>query len=223
MARNIEAIIGKLKTMHGAPRVELAYHNPLELTVAVVLSAQCTDERVNRVTETLFKKYKTVEDYLRLPEEQLEEEIRPTGFYRNKARSLKSIAGELKGRFGGHVPDDIDTLATVKGIGRKSANMIVGLAYGKPAMIVDTHMIRVSGRVGLTVEEDPEKIEKDLEGLAPKDDWTAFSLLMILHGRYLCKARKPECPRCLLREDCDYFMSGEAPSDSAGGGGAEPQ
>ncbi len=210
MAKNIEAIIGKLKTMHGAPRVELVYHNPLELTVAVVLSAQCTDERVNRVTDALFKKYRTVEDYLLAPEGELEEEIRPTGFYRNKARSLKTIAGELKGRFGGHVPDDIDTLATVKGIGRKSANMIVGLAYGKPAVIVDTHMIRVSGRIGLSAEKDPEKIEKDLKALAPMDVWTAFSLLMILHGRYVCKARKPECPRCLLREDCDYFTSGEA-------------
>jgi endonuclease-3 len=208
MAKHIEAIIGRLETMHGTPRVELTYHNPLELTVAVVLSAQCTDERVNRVTEQLFKKYGRVEDYLAAPEEQLEEDIRPTGFYRNKARSLKSIARELKERFAGHVPDDIDTLATVKGIGRKSANMIVGLAYGKPAMIVDTHMIRVSGRIGLTAEKDPEKIEKDLEALAPKHAWTAFSLLMILHGRYVCKARKPECPRCLLREDCDYWLGG---------------
>jgi endonuclease-3 len=195
--------------MHGAPRVELAYHDPLELTVAVVLSAQCTDERVNRVTEALFKKHRTVEDYLLAPEEQLEEDIRPTGFYRNKARSLKTIAGELKERFAGHVPDDIDTLATVKGIGRKSANMIVGLAYGKPAMIVDTHMIRVSGRIGLSSRKDPEKIETDLEALVPKDDWTAFSLLMILHGRYMCKARKPECPGCRLRADCDYWLTGK--------------
>ncbi len=132
-----------------------------------MLSAQCTDERVNRVTEALFKKYRTVEDYLDAPEGELEEDIKPTGFYRNKARSLKSIAGELKERFGGRVPDDIDTLATVKGIGRKSANMIVGLAYGKPAIIVDTHMIRVSGRIGLTAQKDPEKIEKDLEALVP--------------------------------------------------------
>ena len=208
MAKNIEAIIGKLKEMHGAPRVELTYHNPLELTVAVVLSAQCTDERVNRVTEQLFKKYRTVEDYLKAPEGELEEDIKPTGFYRNKARSLKTIAAELKGRFEGDVPDDIDTLATIKGIGRKSANMIVGLAYGRPAMIVDTHMIRVSGRIGLTTQKDPEKIEKDLEALVPGDARTAFSLLMILHGRYVCKAKKPDCPRCLLREDCDYWLAG---------------
>ena len=196
--------------MHGRPRVELNHHNPLELTVAVVLSAQCTDERVNRVTDMLFKKYRTVEDYIDAPESELEEDIRPTGFYRNKARSLKSIAAELKERFGGKVPDDIDTLATVKGIGRKSANMIVGLTYGKPAIIVDTHVTRVSGRIGLTSQKDPEKIEKDLAALVPKNDWTDFSLLTILHGRYVCKAKKPECPRCLLQEDCDYFMSGKA-------------
>ncbi len=209
MPKNIEALIGKLKEMHGAPRVELTYHDPLELTVAVVLSAQCTDERVNRVTDALFKKYRTVEDYLGAPADVLEEDIKPTGFYRNKARSLKTIARELKERFGGRVPDDIDTLATVKGIGRKSANMIVGLAYGKPAMVVDTHMIRVSGRVGLTTQKDPGKIEKDLRVLVPKDAWTPFSLLMILHGRYLCMARKPECPRCLLKEDCDYWLAGK--------------
>jgi endonuclease-3 len=192
--------------MHGQPRAELAYHNPLELTVAVVLSARCTDERVNRVTDMLFKKYRTVEDYCNAPEGELAEDIRPTGFYRNKARRLKGIAAELKERFAGQVPDDIDTLATVNGIGRKSANMIVGLVYGKPAMIVDTHAIRVSGRLGLTREKDPGKIEKDLEALAPRDVWTAFSLLTILHGRYVCKAKRPECPRCLLQEDCDYWL-----------------
>ncbi len=210
MAKSIDAVIEKLKSMHGQPKVELAYRNPLELTVAVVLSAQCTDERVNRVTETLFAKYKTVDDYLNAPQEVLEEAIKPTGFYRNKARSLKNIAAELKGRFGGKVPDDIDALATVKGIGRKSANMIVGLTYGKPAMIIDTHVTRVAGRLGLTAQKDAEKIEKDLDAIVPKAAWTDFSLLMILHGRYLCKAKKPECPRCLLQKECDYFMSGKA-------------
>ena len=208
MAKKIETIVEKLKAMHGKPRVELNYSNPLELTVAVVLSAQCTDERVNRVTEHLFEKYKKVQDYLDAAEGELEEEIRPTGFFRNKARSLKHIALEIKERFGGKVPDDIDAFATVKGIGRKSANMIVGLAYGKPALIVDTHMIRVAGRIGLTHATDPERIEKDLQGVVREADRTAFSLLMIIHGRYLCKARKPDCPRCLLREECDYWRGG---------------
>jgi endonuclease III len=209
MKKDIEAIFGKLGKMHGAPRVELTYSNPLELTVAVVLSAQCTDERVNRVTEQLFKKYKTLDDYIRAPEGELEEDIRPTGFFRNKAKSLKGIAGELKERFGRRVPDDIDTFATVKGIGRKSANMIVGLAYGKPAVIVDTHMIRVSRRIGFTESGEADKIEAVLRRLVPMGRWTDFSLLMIIHGRYLCVARKPDCPRCLLQKDCDYFQEGK--------------
>ncbi len=192
MKKEIETILGKLGKMHGSPRAELNYSNPLELLVAVVLSAQCTDERVNRVTEHLFKKYRTLDDYIEVSQEQLEEEIRPTGFFRNKAKSLKTIAGVLKERFDNRVPDDIDTLATVKGIGRKSANMIVGLAYGKPAIIVDTHMIRVSMRLGLARGQEPGKIETDLKQIVPPNRRTDFSLLMILHGRYICIARKPD-------------------------------
>jgi len=202
-------MIHELQAMHGKPRCELDYTNALELTVATVLSAQCTDERVNKVTKDLFKKYKTFKAYLDVPAEQLEEDIRPTGFYRNKAKSIKNIARELIERFDGKVPDDIDTFATVKGIGRKSANMIVGLAYNKPAVIVDTHMIRVSGRIGLTANTDPEKIEKDIKAIVPENMWTAFSLLIVLHGRYMCKAKKPECERCLLREYCDYYLGGK--------------
>jgi endonuclease III len=207
MRKDVKSIVGKLKKMHGTPRVELRFSNPLELTVATVLSAQCTDERVNRVTEELFKKYTTWQDYLNVPQEQLEEDIRPTGFYRNKARSLKNIARELQERFHDKIPDNIGTFSTVKGIGRKSANMIVGLAYGKPAMIVDTHMTRVANRIGLTRHEDPEKIEFDLKAEVPQAQWTDFSLLMILHGRYICKAIKPDCPACLLQEDCDYYQN----------------
>jgi endonuclease-3 len=195
--------------MHGKPRCELNYSNALELSVATVLSAQCTDERVNKVTKDLFKKYITFKDYRDAPAEQLEEDIRSTGFYKNKAKSIKNIARELIERFHGKVPDDIDTFATVKGIGRKSANMIVGLAYGKPAVIVDTHVVRVSRRIGLTHNTDAKKIEVDLRSSIPQLMWTDFSLLMILHGRYLCKAKKPECERCLLREHCDYYLGGK--------------
>jgi endonuclease-3 len=208
MKKNIASIIDKLKTMHSEPRCELIYSNAVELTVATVLSAQCTDERVNKVTKDLFTKYKTFKDYLDAPVEQLEEDIRPTGFYRNKAKSIKNIAREVIERFHGKVPDDIDAFATVKGIGRKSANMIVGLAYDKPAIVVDTHMIRVSQRIGLTMNTDAGKIEIDLRRIMPQSMWTDFSLLMVLHGRYLCKAKKPECGRCLLREQCDYYLGG---------------
>lgn len=209
MKKDAASILNKLADMHGEPRVELSYSNPLELTIATVLSAQCTDDRVNMVTKDLFNKYRTVKDYLEAPDAQLEEDIRPTGFYRNKARSIKSISKELVERFQGEVPDDIDTFATVKGIGRKSANMIVGLAYKKPGVIVDTHVARVTGRLGLTASRGPDKIEIDLKREVPMPLWMAFSLLTILHGRYICKARKPECQRCLLREDCDYAMGGK--------------
>lgn len=209
MKKDAASILNKLADMHGEPRVELSYSNPLELTIATVLSAQCTDDRVNMVTKDLFKKYRTVKDYLEAPDAQLEEDIRPTGFYRNKARSIKSISKELVERFQGKVPDDVDTFASVKGIGRKSANMIVGLAYKKPGVIVDTHVARVTGRLGLTASRGPDKIEIDLKREVPMPLWMAFSLLTILHGRYICKARKPECQRCLLREDCDYAMGGK--------------
>ncbi len=204
MKNKIEGLIEKLRAMHGEPRCELHYGNPLELTVATVLSAQCTDERVNKVTVALFDKYRSLEDYRRVSQEELEEDIRPTGFFRNKAKSIKNIVAEIEARFGGRIPDDIDAFAGVKGIGRKSASMIVGLAYGRPAVIVDTHMARVASRLGLTLNTDPEKIEMDLRRIVPASLQTAFSLLIILHGRYLCKAKKPECARCLLQESCDF-------------------
>jgi endonuclease-3 len=209
MKKNIASMIHMLKAMHGEPRCELNYSNAVELTVATVLSAQCTDERVNKVTKDLFKKYKTFKDYLAVSAEELEEDIRSTGFYKNKAKSIKNIAREVIERFHNKVPDDIDTFTTVKGIGRKSANLIVGLAYGKPAMVVDTHMIRVSHRIGLTKNTDPEKIEVDLRQVVPQSVWTDFSLLMVIHGRYLCKAKKPECERCQLQENCDYYLGGK--------------
>ncbi|HQJ94558.1 MAG TPA: endonuclease III [Syntrophorhabdaceae bacterium] len=208
MTKDILSIINKLKTMHGEPRCELNFTNPLELVVATVLAAQCTDERVNRVTKELFKKYVNVDDYLNVAQEELEEDIRPTGFYRNKAKVIKNAAKEIRDRFDGVVPQDIDVFATVKGIGRKSANLIVGLAYDKPAVIVDTHVIRLSGRVGFSENKNPDRIEQDIKKIVPKDMWTAFSMLITLHGRYLCKAKKPECERCLLQNDCDYWIGG---------------
>jgi len=205
MAKNVRSIMDKLKAMHGEPRCELHFTNPIELVVAVVLSAQCTDERVNKVTGPLFKKYGMLQDYIDVSQEELECDVRPTGFFKAKARSIKHIARELAERFNGKVPEDIDAFAAVKGIGRKSANMIVGLAYGQPAVIVDTHMIRVSNRIGFTINRDPEKIEGDLKKEIPESIWKDFSLLMILHGRYICKAKKPECSVCLLQNDCNYF------------------
>ena len=210
MEKNIRTIIDNLDKMHGKARIELAFGNPVELIVATVLSAQCTDERVNRVTPSPFNKYKAFNDYLHVSLEELEEDVRPTGFFRNKAKAIRNIAQEIEGRFGGRIPEDVDTLATIKGIGRKSANLIAGIGFGKPAVIVDTHVIRVTHRVGLTAHEDPDKIEKDIKRQVPEGEWTRFSLLVTLHGRYICKARKPECEKCLLRDYCDYWLGGMA-------------
>jgi endonuclease-3 len=157
------------------------------------------------VAETLFKKYGNLNDYIDAVQEELENDIRPTGFYKNKAKAIKNIAREIRDRFQGEIPRDIDTFATVKGIGRKSANLIIGLAFDKPAVVVDTHVIRLSNRIGFSDKKDPDKIELDIKKTVPEDLWTSFSLLITLHGRYLCKARRPECERCLLQNDCDYF------------------
>jgi endonuclease-3 len=209
MQKDIKPIIHDLKTMHGKPRCELVFASPIELVVATVLSAQATDQKVNEVTRPLFQKYKAWKDYINVPIGELEEDIRPTGFYRNKAKAIKNIASEIEGRFNGKVPQDVDTFATVKGIGRKSANLIIGLAFGKPAIIVDTHVIRVSQRIGVSKNKDPDKIELDIRKIVPENLWTDFSLLITLHGRYLCKAKKPECERCLIRDRCDFFMGGK--------------
>ncbi|HAR94972.1 MAG TPA: endonuclease III [Deltaproteobacteria bacterium] len=207
MSKDTLSVLKKLREMHGNPRIELNFSNPLELTVAAILSAQCTDQRVNQVTEQLFRRYRSAKDYTNAEQGELEEQVRPTGFYRNKAKSLKNFASDIESRFGGRVPDDIDLLTSVRGIGRKTANMIIGVAFGRPAMIVETHVMRVAKRVGLTKSDEAEEIEEDLKRIVPQVQWTDFSLLLILHGRYVCVARKPRCLDCLLREDCNYWLS----------------
>ncbi len=205
MKKDVKAIFDKLKQMHGKPRAELNFSTPLELAIAGILAAQCTDERVNQVTPSLFRKYPTARDYVKADESELEEEVRPTGFFRNKTRSIKNFAADVEKRFNGRVPEDVETLVTIKGIGRKTANMVAGLAFGKPAIIADTHVIRVSQRIGLTKNSEPEKIEMDLNNIVPAKWRTDFSLLITLHGRYICVARKPDCPSCLLQKECDFF------------------
>lgn len=207
MKKELSSMLEKLRKMHGKPRIELTYASPLELVVAAILAAQCTDERVNTVTASLFKKYRTTRDYRDAKDSELETDIKSTGFFRNKARSIKSFASDIETRFGGRIPEDVEALTTIKGIGRKTANMVVGIAYAKPAIIVDTHVIRVTQRLGLTKNEEPDKIEQDLRRLVPEGSWTDFSLLITLHGRYICKARKPDCPACLLQRECDYYKA----------------
>lgn len=208
MQEMIDSLLSKLKTMHKEARCELKFSNPLELLVATILSAQCTDERVNSVTEKLFKKYRSLDDYIQAKTEELEEDIRPTGFYRNKAKAIKEVLTQIKENFSGRIPDDVEILSKMKGIGRKSANMIAGCAFGRPAVIVDTHVRRVAKRLGITSKDDPEKIERDIKDRFPMESWLELSLLLILHGRYICKARKPNCKICDLKDMCKFYLEG---------------
>jgi endonuclease-3 len=200
----VKKILQILRKTYPQVKTALKHKNPLELLIATILSAQCTDTRVNQVTPILFKKLKTAKDFAELPLDDLEEIIRPTGFYRNKAKSIKACCKVIVSRHGGKVPDNMEALVLLPGIGRKTANVILGAAFQVPGIVVDTHVKRVSHRIGLTEQKDPVKIEFDLMGLVPKKDWIDFSHQMIWHGRTLCKARNPNCPECPLRDLCDY-------------------
>jgi endonuclease III len=198
-----QEVVTRLKAEYPDARTELDWKNPLELLVATMLSAQTTDVQVNRVTQNLFAKYRTAEDYAHADPSELEEDIRPTGFYRNKARSLRNMAGALVEEHGGEVPATLQDLVALPGVGRKTANVVLGNAFGvDEGIVVDTHVRRVSGRLGLTENKDPVKIEQDLMQVVPQEDWTVFSHLLILHGRRTCKARKPDCPNCVLNDIC---------------------
>jgi endonuclease-3 len=187
-------------------RIALRFSNPLELLIATILSAQCTDVKVNQVTVDLFEKYHTAKDYAEANLAKLEEEIRPTGFYRNKARSIQKCCQELVKRFEGEVPKTLEELVTLHGVGRKTANVILGNAFGVPGIAVDTHVHRVSQRIGLTKNDDPVKIEIDLMEIVPKEEWSHFSNLLIWHGRKTCIAKKPLCGICPIRNLCDYGL-----------------
>jgi endonuclease-3 len=196
-------VVARLKSEYPDARTELDWTNPLELLVATMLSAQTTDVQVNRVTQSLFAKYRTAEDYAESSPEELEEDIRPTGFYRNKARSLRGMASALVEEHGGEVPRTMQELVALPGVGRKTANVVLGNAFSlDEGIVVDTHIRRVSRRLGLTQNQDPPKIEQDLMKIVPREDWTVFSHLLILHGRRTCKARKPDCPNCILNDIC---------------------
>ncbi|MCA1688432.1 MAG: endonuclease III [Actinobacteria bacterium] len=202
-AAPISEVIPRLKREYPSARTELDWKNPLELLVATILSAQTTDVRVNQVTSKLFEKFRTAEDYAAVDPTQLEEDIRPTGFYRNKARALQGMARALLERHGGEVPRTMEELVALPGVGRKTANVVLGNAFGvDEGVVVDTHVRRLSNRLGLTEEKEPEKIEQDLLRVVPEKDRTIFSHLLIFHGRRVCKARKPDCPGCVLNDVC---------------------
>lgn len=195
-------IIVLLKKRYPDAKCSLNFKNPLELLIATVLSAQCTDERVNKVTKDLFKKYKTTKDYAGARLEVLEDDIRSTGFYKNKTRSIINCCKKIDQNHGGSVPATLDELVKLDGIGRKTANVILGNVFDTPGITVDTHVKRISNRLGLTDNQDPVKIEYDLMALVPQKKWTHFSHLIIFHGRNTCMARKPRCGECVIESHC---------------------
>jgi endonuclease III len=202
-AERARKIVERLQRAYPNAHCELDYTNPLELLIATILSAQCTDKRVNIVTKELFRVCKTAADYVALPQEQLEEIIRTTGFFRAKARNIKACCADIVAKHGGEVPRAMEELTALAGVGRKTANVVLGNAFGiNVGVVVDTHVQRLSGRLGLTRETTPEKIEADLMKLIPTDQWTLFSHWLIWHGRRRCDARKPRCAECEVADLC---------------------
>ncbi len=199
----ITDVLTRLKAEYPGATTELHWTNPLELLVATILSAQTTDVQVNQVTGSLFEKYRTAREYAEADSSELEEDIRQTGFFRNKARSLQGMARALLEDHDGEVPRTMNELVKLPGVGRKTANVVLGNGFGiDEGVVVDTHVRRLSNRLGLSAERDPEKVERDLMQTVPKVDWTVFSHLLILHGRRICKSRKPDCPGCVLNDVC---------------------
>ncbi len=201
--RRTSQIIAGLRKKYPSPTTALAFVNPLELLVATILSAQCTDVRVNLVTPELFRKYSSVKAFANAVQEELEQDIRSTGFFRNKAKSIIGCCSMVLERHGGVVPQTMEELILLPGVGRKTANCVLGACFGINAgVVVDTHVGRLSERLGLSNKKTAEKIEQDLMTLVPQKDWYRFSNLLILHGRKVCIARKPNCPDCSIRKNC---------------------
>ncbi|HUT58014.1 MAG TPA: endonuclease III [Phycisphaerae bacterium] len=196
-------ILAILKKRYPGATTALQWANPLELLVATILSAQCTDVRVNKVTPALFTKYKTAADYAAVPQAVLQQEIRSTGFFRNKAKSIRGACAIIAERHGGRVPETMEELLELPGVARKTANVVLGTAYGKnEGVVVDTHVSRLARRMGFSRQTQPEKIERDLMSLAPRRSWTRFAHTLVLHGRAVCTARKPDCDHCPVNKLC---------------------
>ncbi len=203
LKKKVVEIIDLLEKVHPDAKLALKWSNPLELLVATILSAQCTDERVNKVTEHLFKKYRTAEDYANANLEEFEQDIRSISFYRTKARNIKRVCQTLVEKYNSEVPKTMEDLLSLPGVARKTANVVLSNAYGiLEGIIVDTHVRRVSRRLGLTGETDSYKIEKDLMRIVPREKWLRFADLLIFHGRRICTARNPKCGECILNKIC---------------------
>jgi len=206
-ARKIEfvkKIIRQLEQVHSDAKLDLDFSNPLQLLIALILAAQARDELVNQVTVELFKKYRTAEDYARIPLEKLQGQLRKINFYRNKARSIHNCCTEIVKRFNGKVPERLEDLLSLPGVGRKTANIVLGNAFGQRTIGVDTHVMRLAQRLGLTTNTNPDKIEFDLTPLVPEKQRVRFCHLLQYHGRRVCFAKKPRCPECTIRNLCPY-------------------
>ncbi|MDO9096538.1 MAG: endonuclease III [Candidatus Methanoperedens sp.] len=199
----VNEIVALLTKNYPDVKTELDFSAPLELLIATILSAQSTDKQINKVTKTLFKKYRTPQDYVKTPQEELEKDIYSTGFYRNKAKNIKKMCEILVDNFNSKVPDTMEDLITLPGVARKTANIVLSSAFGKiEGIAVDTHVKRLSFRLGLSANTDQDKIEKDLMKIVPKNEWDVFALRLIQHGRQVCDAKKPRCEICFLNNVC---------------------
>lgn len=201
--------VDALEKLYPDASCSLNFRHPYELMIAARLSAQCTDARVNIVTKELFKKYPTLESFANADITELEEAVKPCGFFRTKAKSIREMANQLINNFGGNIPDNMDDLLTISGIGRKTANLMMGDVWGKPAIVTDTHFIRITGRLGLTVNTEPKKVEADLVKLIPPERSSDFCHRIVQFGRDICKARKPLCNECVCSSFCKYFQKKE--------------
>jgi endonuclease III len=206
--RRSEKILNRLKKEYPYPKSQLDHETPFQLLIATILSAQCTDARVNIITQSLFKKYKKPQDYLNVTSKELEKDIFSTGFYRQKAKSIKGCCIELIKRFNGRVPSKFEDLISLPGVGRKTASVVAANAFGIPAIAVDTHVKRLSNLMGFSKSSDPEKIEEDLKNLFPEKEWINLSHWIILHGRNICIARRPKCLECVVGDLCPGFNPG---------------
>lgn len=207
--KNVNKILDKLEELYPDAHCELEHTTAFELLIATILSAQCTDVRVNIVTRELFKKYNTPKDFAKLSEEEIMEEIRTCGLYKSKAKKIKATSEMLCRDYNGEVPDTLEELIKLPGVGRKTADVVLSNAFNKDAIAVDTHVFRVSNRIGIVNTKTPEKTEFALMDVIPKYRWSHSHHVLIFHGRRLCKARKPECELCPIKDDCDYYQGKE--------------
>lgn len=205
MKKNVKEILELLKKEYPDAKCELDYSTPFQLLVATILSAQTTDKKVNEVTEELFKEYPTVDDFLKLSQEELENRIKKIGLYRNKAKNILLMCRQLKENYKGEVPNTMEGITSLAGAGRKTANVVLSNAFGVPAIAVDTHVFRVSNRIGLAKADNVEDTEEQLRKNIAKKEWSLAHHLLIFHGRRCCTARKPECERCIIRDYCNYY------------------